>query len=120
MNILPTRNRGSERDTWRALVGLEGDFEAAGRSFYWSVTARRGQSTGHVEVFDSYATHPNNAPDSVRANGELVCRITSAHDPTKTRRPSRRARVCQDEYLPVAAVDLQTKIRLQRQITVNT
>src|SRR3546814_6005022 len=43
MNILPTRNRGSERDTWRALVGLEGDFEAAGRSFYWSVTASRSE-----------------------------------------------------------------------------
>src|SRR3546814_11271732 len=80
MNILPTRNRGSERDTWRALVGLEGDFEAAGRSFYWSVTASRGKSTGYVEVFDSYATHLNNALDSVRANGEIVCRINAAAD----------------------------------------
>src|SRR3546814_5357142 len=77
MNILPTRNRGSERDTWRALVGLEGDFEAAGRSFYWSVTASRGKSTGYVEVFDSCATHLNNALDSVRANGEIVCRINA-------------------------------------------
>src|SRR3546814_2726417 len=77
MNILPTRNRGSERDTWRALVGLEGDFEAAGRSFYWSVTASRGKSTGYVEVFDFYATHLNNALDSVRDNGETLGR---AHD----------------------------------------
>src|SRR3546814_11749126 len=82
MNILPTRNRGSERDTWRALVGLEGDFEAAGRSFYWSVTASRGKSTGYVEVFDSYATHLNHALDSVRANGETVCRINADADPT--------------------------------------
>ncbi len=82
MNILPTRNRGSARDTWRALIGLEGDFETAGRSFYWSVTASRGKSTGYVEVFDSYATHLNNALDAVRANGEIVCRINADGDPT--------------------------------------
>src|SRR3546814_11334466 len=34
------------------------------------------------DLFDSYATHLNNALDSVRANGEIVCRINADADPT--------------------------------------
>ena len=83
MDILPSRNRPSERDTWRALVGLEGDFQAANRDFYWSVTASRGQTSGYAEVLAPYGTHLNNALASVRNGaGDIVCSINADADTT--------------------------------------
>ena len=75
-DILPSRNRGSERETWRALVGLEGDFNAGDRAFYWSITASRGQTRGYSEVYAPYANHLNNALSAVRLpSGQIVCSI---------------------------------------------
>ncbi|QNA83172.1 TonB-dependent receptor [Sphingomonas sp. So64.6b] len=83
MDILPSRNRPSQRDTWRALVGLEGDFQAADRSFYWSLTASRGQTTGFAEVWAPYGTHLNNALAAVRNGaGQIVCSINADADQT--------------------------------------
>lgn len=81
MDILPTRNRGSERDTWRALVGIEGDFNAGEKEYYWSVTASRGETTGLVEVWAPHATHLNNALETVRMGDEIVCQINADADP---------------------------------------
>lgn len=82
MDILPTRNRASERDTWRALIGLEGDFAVGDRSFYWSLTGSRGETSGFIEVGAGYATHLNNALDTTSVGGQIVCRINADADPT--------------------------------------
>ncbi|HEY0594950.1 TonB-dependent receptor [Sphingopyxis sp.] len=81
MDILPSRNRGSERDSWRALVGLEGEFAAGDRSFYWSLTGSRGETSGFVEVWAPHAKHLNNALDTVLSGGQIMCRINADADP---------------------------------------
>ncbi len=76
-DILPNRNRHAETDTWRALVGIEGDFTAGSRDFYYSLTASRGQATGFTENPDKWANRFGNALNAVRVGTNIVCAINA-------------------------------------------
>ena len=77
-DILPTRNRAAETDTWRALVGVEGDFTLGARNFYYSVTGSRGETTGFSEFLSPIANRINNSLNAVRNGaGQIVCAVNA-------------------------------------------
>ncbi len=76
-DILPNRNRHAETDTWRALVGLEGDFTAGSREFYYSVTASRGEASGFTQNLDKNSNRFANTLNAVRVGGNIVCAINA-------------------------------------------
>ncbi|WP_326523642.1 TonB-dependent receptor plug domain-containing protein [Sphingomonas sp.] len=76
-DILPNRNRHAETDTWRALVGFEGDFKAGEREFYYSLTASRGQTEGFSENPDKWANRFGNALNATRVGNTIVCAINA-------------------------------------------
>lgn len=72
-------------DTYRALIGLEGDFKLADRDFYWSVSGSYGRVEGQVSGWGINNARFNNAINSARnASGQIVCAInadaTTAND----------------------------------------
>lgn len=78
MDVLPTRERYSETNTWRALVALEGDTNFLDRDFYWSLSASHGETTGENGGWAPYTTHLVAALDSVKlGSGQIVCRINA-------------------------------------------
>lgn len=77
-DILPTRERYAETDTWRGLLDVSGDFQARDRHFYWSVSASRGRTDGTATVWAPYYAHMANALSSVRNGaGDIVCAINA-------------------------------------------
>lgn len=81
-DILPTRERYSETDTWRGLLDLSGDFEAGAGYYYWSVSASRGKTDGTATVWGPNYPNMANALDAVRNGaGQIVCAINADSDP---------------------------------------
>lgn len=76
-DILPNRNRHAETETWRALVGIEGDFSAGNRDFYYSLTASRGRASGFSENPDKWADRFGRALDAVRVGANIVCAVNA-------------------------------------------
>ncbi len=77
-DILPTRERYAETDTWRGLIAIDGDFSAAGRDFYWSLSASRGKTDGSASVWGPHLNNLNNALNSTRNSaGQIVCAINA-------------------------------------------
>lgn len=81
-DILPDRNRHAETDTWRALVGLEGDFNVGNRAFYYSLSASRGRTEGFSENPDKHANRFANTLNAVNVGGTIVCAINADADLT--------------------------------------
>lgn len=77
LDILPTRNRHHKTKTWRAMVGLEGTFEAGDRNFNWSLSASRGKTKGETSFLAAYNAHFDNALNSVRVGSEILCAINA-------------------------------------------
>ncbi len=69
----------SETETWRGLVGLEGDFELSGRQGFWNLSFSQAQADGHFEqpniVQSRFAQAVNVTRD---ASGAIVCRDPAA------------------------------------------
>lgn len=85
--LFPSNLQENETETWRALAGLEGDFEASGRGFYWSVSGSYAEVDGHEQRWDANFANFNRAVSSARnTGGNIVCSInadlnTSNDDP---------------------------------------
>jgi iron complex outermembrane receptor protein len=74
----------NDSNTYRALVGLDGDFKWADRNFYWNASFSRGKSKGTTESNDIYQQRWLYSIDSVaNAGGAPVCRVTR-DNPTST------------------------------------
>ena len=72
------RNVETDRETVRAVVGMNGDFDAIGRNFSWDWYAQYGKTTGDTTSFNV----PNIqkvqwATDAILVGGNVVCRATT-------------------------------------------
>ncbi|MFN3514819.1 MAG: TonB-dependent receptor domain-containing protein [Phenylobacterium sp.] len=84
-DLLPTRENTLTTDTVYAMLGAEGDFDLAGRNFYWSVSFSHAETDGALRGYGVVTNRFNNAVNAVRnAQGQIVCAInadaTSAND----------------------------------------
>jgi iron complex outermembrane recepter protein len=78
LNVMPTREGLTTTDTGRLLVALDGDFEGAGRDFYWSLSASHGETYSAYQVYQPYLAHLTNALNAVKnASGQIVCAINA-------------------------------------------
>lgn len=66
----------SRGETYRALIGIDGDFNWNDRSFYWNVSVNRGENYGTLRNFDINQRAYNYAVDSVDTGSGIVCRVT--------------------------------------------
>lgn len=72
-DALPTREFVHSTDVYRAQLGLEGDFDFAGRNFYWDVSYSRAQVDGESRGWDVWNERLRNAVNAVNVNGQIVC-----------------------------------------------
>jgi outer membrane receptor protein involved in Fe transport len=78
LDVLPSRERGSETRSGRALVSLDGDFAAGERRFYWSAAFGRSRTDASQTVWAPYTQHLGNALNAVRnGSGQIVCAINA-------------------------------------------
>jgi outer membrane receptor protein involved in Fe transport len=69
----------SETQTVRALVGLEGDFELAGREGFWNLSFSQAQADGHFEQPNIIQSRFAQAVNVTRdGSGAIVCRDPAA------------------------------------------
>lgn len=76
-DILPTRDRPSTTDTWRALLSVDGDFNLLGRQLVYSVSASRGYNSYVTSVYAPNLAHLSNALSATRVGGNIVCSINA-------------------------------------------
>jgi iron complex outermembrane receptor protein len=77
-DLLPTREYTYSTDTYRGVVSLDGDFDLAGRSYYYSAFYSRSVVKGRQNSYDVYQTRLSNALDATRnAAGQIVCAINA-------------------------------------------
>lgn len=77
-DLTPTREGTFQTDTYRALVSLDGDFDAAGRNFYYSASFSHAEADGQQRAFGVWTTRFNNAVQAVKnAAGNIVCAINA-------------------------------------------
>lgn len=73
------RDVKTERETLRVLGGMEGDFEAVGRTFNWDWYAQYGKTTGSTTSYNvPRVARVQQATDAVLVNGAVVCRDVAA------------------------------------------
>ncbi len=67
----------TERSSWRAVLGANGDFDALGRNWNWDVYGQRTVNDLYFESSITNTSRYREAIDAVRnANGVIVCRST--------------------------------------------
>lgn len=80
-DLFPSNIQENETETWRALVGLEGDFDASDRNFYWSASASYAEVDGHAQRWAANFANFNRAVSSARdLGGNIVCSINADLD----------------------------------------
>lgn len=73
------RDVKTERETIRAVIGMEGDFEAASRKFNWDWYAQYGETSGKTTSYNiPNVKRVQQATDAVTVNGQIVCRDVEA------------------------------------------
>ncbi|MFN3311998.1 MAG: TonB-dependent receptor domain-containing protein [Hyphomonas sp.] len=81
-DLFPNNLQENKTTTWRALAGFEGDFESAGRNFYWTASASYADVSGTQGRWDANFLKFNRAVNSVLSGGNIVCAINADADPT--------------------------------------
>src|SRR3569623_638882 len=77
-NILPSRERRSDTETWRSVVSLDGDFSVANRNLYYSLSYSHGETTANGSDWEQSTTHLINALSASRNGaGQIVCSINA-------------------------------------------
>lgn len=67
----------TERESWRAVIGLNGDVNALGTEWDWEVYAQRTSNDSFASTFIPINANVTNAIDAVfDPNGVIVCRST--------------------------------------------
>lgn len=80
-DLFPNNVQENETTTWRALAGFEGEFEAAGRSFYWTASASYADVSGKEGRWDADFAKFNRAVNAVNSGGNIVCAVNADADP---------------------------------------
>jgi iron complex outermembrane recepter protein len=52
-DLFPSNVQKTTTDTYFALLGVDGDFDAAGRNWYWTANATFGRVEGETEFWDA-------------------------------------------------------------------
>ena len=82
-DLFPSNVQTNDTKTMRAMLGLEGDFNASGRNFYWTVSGSYGQVDGEERRWGANTTLFNQALNAVRdGDGNIVCAINADADPS--------------------------------------
>ena len=77
-DLLESNLQTTTTETWRGLVGLEGDFKVGNRDFYWSVSGSYAQVNGKARAWGVINSRYNNAISAVRNSaGTIVCAINA-------------------------------------------
>lgn len=77
-DLFPSNLQENETTTWRALGGLEGEFETAGREFYWTASASFADVRGEQGRWEADFAKFNRAVNAVRNGaGEIVCAVNA-------------------------------------------
>ncbi len=75
------RNVETDRETVRAVVGMNGDFDAVGRNFSWDWYGQFGKTTGDTTSFNVPNVQKVQwATDAILVGGNVVCRATTSTD----------------------------------------
>lgn len=77
-DLFPSNIQENETTTWRVLGGFEGDFDAAGRNFYWTASASFADVRGEQGRWEADFLKFNRAVNAVRNGaGEIVCAVNA-------------------------------------------
>lgn len=81
-DLVPSNVQITETETWRTLLGVEGDFDAAGRNWYWTVSGSYGRVEGGTWDYGVHNDRFANAINAVSDGaGGAVCAINADADP---------------------------------------
>ncbi len=72
------RSNRSNRDFWRAVVGLKGDFKAFDNNWNWEVSLNRGRTIEKTSSETALRDRFFYALDAINLDGETVCRDAAA------------------------------------------
>ncbi|MGE6699547.1 TonB-dependent receptor domain-containing protein [Hyphomonas sp. NPDC076900] len=82
-DLFPSNIQEDETTTWRVLGGFEGDFDAAGRNFYWAASASFADVRGEEGRWEADYAKFNKAVNAVRNGaGDIVCAVNADADLT--------------------------------------
>jgi len=81
-DLFPSNIQTTETDTFFALLGVDGDFDAADRNWYWTVQASFGQVEGKTSAWDAHNGRFANAIFAVPGPNGPACLINVDGDPT--------------------------------------
>lgn len=82
-DLFPSNLQKNETETWRAQLGLDGNFDAADRNFYWSVSGSYAEVNGSQRAWDADISKFNAAVSAVDDGaGNIVCSINADADDT--------------------------------------
>lgn len=80
-DLFPSNIQETETDTYFGLLGLDGDFDAAGRNWYWSAHLTYGRVEGQTESWDAHVQRFNNAVFVVPGPNGPACLINVDGNP---------------------------------------
>lgn len=82
-DLFPSNIQKNETEIARVQLGLDGDFDAADRNFYWSVSGSFAEVNGSQRVWDADVSKFNTAVRAVDdGTGKIVCSINADADAT--------------------------------------
>jgi len=82
-DLFPSNLQQDNTITMRGLVGLEGDFDAGGRNFYWTVSGSYAEVNGEQRSWDANIANFNRAVSAaLNGDGEIVCSVNADADLT--------------------------------------
>jgi outer membrane receptor protein involved in Fe transport len=81
-DLFPSNIQETETDTFFALFGAEGDFDAAGRNWYWTAHASFGRVEGETSAWDAHIARFNNALFAIPGPNGPACLINVDGNPT--------------------------------------
>jgi outer membrane receptor protein involved in Fe transport len=77
-DLTPTREATFETNTYRGVISLDGDFNAADRNFYYSASFSHAETNGAQRAWGTWVTRFNNAVQAVKTPaGSIVCAINA-------------------------------------------
>lgn len=80
-DLFPSNIQETETDTWFGLLGLDGNFDAAGRGWYWTAHLTFGRVEGQTESWDAHVARFNNAAFAVPGPNGPACLINVDGNP---------------------------------------
>lgn len=79
--LFPTDQQTHTTDTWRAMLGAEGDFVIGERDFYWTVSGSLARVEGEVRSWGAHNANFTNALNATTdGSSNIVCAINADAD----------------------------------------